>query len=178
MKIHKVALSAGVLLAASAGMVGMGAPAHAAGTTILALHTGDTFTTGQKGVLCEVHTGGVECMFNTARPYGVTSTQAKKICGNAALEDIQLSSRSWTWGCATDVQVIPTKASNAWATPHRLPIDSSLHAPVIPANWTFTVSGLPCHVSYNGAAGCAATGSSNTGFTADAHHVVPRGTHA
>ena len=181
MRLHHVPVLAGVVLAATAGLVGTTGPAHAAtaattGTNILALKTGDTFITGQQGVLCQVAgTGQLTCMFGTSHPYGVTAAGAKKICGNAALEGIVLSTTRWSWDCATDVQVTPTTQTNAWAVPHHLKIDSRYHAAIIPNNWTFTSGGLPCHVSYNGAVGCAATKATNTGFVADSRYTYPRG---
>lgn len=182
MSIRKVSLVASVVLATAAGVMVTTLPAHAASRStstvkILALHTSDTFATGQKGVLCQVHaTGSLICVFNTATPYRVTNPA--KICGESALQGIRLDTKGWVWDCATDVQIIPTKATNAWASPHKLAIDARLHAAIIPNNWTFTAGGLPCHVSSNGVVGCAATKSTNTGFVADSHHVYPRGVNA
>ncbi|MBO1756810.1 hypothetical protein [Allobranchiibius sp. CTAmp26] len=181
MNVHKMPVLAGVVLAATAGVITAAVPAHATttsttGSKILALKAGDTFITGQQGVLCQVRqTGVLVCMFGTSGPYGVSNAEAKRICGNAALEGIVLSTKSWTWDCATDVQVLPTKQSNAWAVPHHLKIDSRYHAAIIPNYWTFTSGGLPCHVSYNGAVGCAATKAKDTGFVADSRYTYPRG---
>ncbi len=144
-------------------------------THILALSGDDTFTTGQKGVLCQAGPAGVTCGFNTALPYGVTSAQAKKLCGQTALQSISLTSQTWEWGCGTGVPVVPSKATNAWASSHNLPIDKALKAAVVPNNWTFTVDGVPCHVSYNGAVGCSTPQAAATGFVADSHYVYPRG---
>lgn len=145
---------------------------------VLQLTPGDAFTTGQKGVLCEAGLDNLICASNTAAPYGVSAPAAKKICGNAALQGIVLSDSRWNWFCGTGVPIVPTKASNAWALPHGLPVDSKLDAPVIPNNWTFAVNGLPCHVSSDGAVGCAATNSRNTGFVADSRYIYPRGVNA
>ena len=181
MNVHKMSVLAGVVLTATAGALTTALPAHAAttsttGSKILALKTGDTFITAQRGVLCQVKkTGLLVCMFGTSGPYGVSNAQYKRICDNTALEGIVLSPSRWDWDCATDVQVLPTKQSNAWAGPHHLKMDSRYHAAIIPNNWTFTSGGLPCHVSYNGAVGCAATKAKNTGFVADSRYTYPRG---
>lgn len=88
---------------------------------------------------------------------------------------ISLNESNWSWFCGTGVPIVPTKASNAWALSHGLPVDSKLNAPVISENWTFAVNGLPCHVSSDGAVGYQATNSRNTGFVADSRYIYPRG---
>lgn len=150
------------------------APAGAT-STVAILKSGDTFSTAQKGVVCQAEAAGLVCMFHSALPYNVSAAAAKRICGNAALEGVVLGARSWRWDCATDVQVSPTAATNAWAARYKFPIDPGVNAPIVPANWSLNVDGIPCHVSSNGVLGCAATKVENTGFVADSHYVYPRG---
>lgn len=93
MKVRSFSVFSGVVLAATAGLISIAVPAHASsGFKELTLQTGDTFTTGQKGVLCEVRSAGfLECTRNTAAPYGVKTN----VCGNAALDGIDLYAAGW-----------------------------------------------------------------------------------
>lgn len=154
----------------------MSAPPVQAHDLNVQLNSGDTFTTGQAGVLCAAETNDVVCRFNTAQPDDATGKIVdQKICGELALQAIRLNRSTWQWVCGTGVPVIGSKATNAWASNYRLPINKKLQVVIIPAGWQFTAAEIPCGVSPSGALECSTPHAAGTGFTADSKHVRPRG---
>lgn len=153
------------------------APVHVS-MKILRLRAGDTFTTGQEGVLCQAGTRGLLCGFAKASPYGVMASAAKKLCDETALQSIILTGSSWWWGCGTGVPVVPSASSNAWAAADHLPIDKRLNAPILADNSELIAAGIPCRVSAAGALDCSTPMAATTGFTADRSFVRPRGINA